>query len=339
MKPMTKHNDICGGVWVFGDYRNYFENRVTLQLIAKARALAEKMGCETAVAVLGDDVSQFAMEYVAHGADIVVVGEHPDLKDYRVDAYTDILSEWVRFFKPKVFLAGATTFGKEFFPRLAKRLNTGLSADCVALEIDESSGLLIQTTPAWGGELLADIVTAERRPQMATVHPGIFSERPHDRAAVGRVIYPEIKRVAEARIEIIRSRRQKPGEIKLEDSRVVVAGGMGLGSRENFQKLFELAELLGAEVGATRPAVSAGWADQDRMLGQTGKAVKPKLLITVGTSGALQYVTGIQGAETIVAVNRDPDARIFSIADVGIVGDAADIVPRLIDSLKKRKGL
>jgi electron transfer flavoprotein alpha subunit len=336
---MTKSNEICGGVWVFGDYRNYFENRVTLQLIAKARSLAEKTGCKTAVALLGDDVHQFAMEYVAHGADIVLVGEHPGLKDYRVDAYTDILSEWVRFFKPSIFLAGATTFGKEFFPRLAKRLKTGLSADCTALEIDEASGLLIQTTPAWGGELLADVVTAQRRPQMATVHPGIFNERPHDRAATGRIIYPEINRVAEARIEIIRSRRQKPGEIKLEDAPVVVAGGMGLGSGENFQKLSELAELLGAEVGATRPAVLAGWAEQDRMLGQTGKTVKPKLLISVGTSGALQYVTGIQGAETIVAINRDPDARIFSIADVGIVGDAGDLVPRLIDMLKKRKGL
>lgn len=336
---MTKSNERCGGVWVFGDYRNYFENRVTLQLIAKARSLAEKMGCKTAVALLGDDVHQFAMEYVAHGADIVLVGEHPELKDYRVDAYTDILSEWVTFFKPTVFLAGATTFGKEFFPRLAKRLRTGLSADCVALEIDEASGLLIQTTPAWGGELLADVVTTERRPQMATVHPGIFSERPHDRAATGCIIYPEINRVSEARIEIIRSRRQKPGDIKLEDSPVVVAGGMGLGSRENFQKLSDLAELLGAEVGATRPAVLAGWAEQDRMLGQTGKTVKPKLLISVGTSGALQYVTGIQGAETIIAINRDPDARIFSIADVGMVGDAGELVQRLIDMLKKRKGL
>jgi electron transfer flavoprotein alpha subunit len=174
---------------------------------------------------------------------------------------------------------------------------------------------------------------------MATVHPGIFSERPHDRAAAGRIIYPEIGRVADARIEIIRSRRQKTGEIKLEDSPVVLAGGMGLGSRENFQKLSELAELIGAEVGATRPAVLAGWAEQDRMLGQTGKTIKPKLLISVGTSGALQYVTGVQGAETIVAINRDPDARIFSIADVGIVGDAGELVQRLIDSLKKRKRL
>ncbi|HDR15943.1 MAG TPA: electron transfer flavoprotein subunit alpha/FixB family protein, partial [Desulfobacteraceae bacterium] len=220
---MTKSNDICGGVWVFGDYRNYFENRVTLQLIAKGRALAEKMNCEVAVTVLGDDVNQFAMEYVAHGAHIVLVGEHPDLKDYSVDAYTDILSDWVRFFKPRVFLAGATTFGREFFPRLAKRLRTGLSADCVGLEIDESSGLLIQTTPAWGGELLADVIAPERRPQMATVHPGVFNELPHDRAASGRIIYPQIDRVPEARIQIIRSRRQKPGEIKLEDSQVVVA--------------------------------------------------------------------------------------------------------------------
>jgi electron transfer flavoprotein alpha subunit len=339
MRKMERNSDICGGVWVFGDYRNYFENRVTLQLIAKGKELAEKMDCDLAVTVLGDRVHQFAMEYVAHGADIVIVAERSDLKDYRVDAYTDILSNWVLFFKPRVFLAGATTFGREFFPRLAKRLATGLSADCVALEIDEESGLLIQTTPAWGGELLADVITAERRPQMATVHPGVYKENAHDQTAIGRIIYPEIQAVTGAKVEIIQSRRQKSGEIKLEDSSVVVVGGMGLGTKANFNKLYELAGLLNGEVGATRPAVLAQWAGQARLLGQTGKTIKPKLLISVGTSGALQYVTGIQGAETIVAINRDPKAPIFSIADVGLVGDAGDLVQRLIDALKKRKGL
>ncbi len=336
---MKENNDIYDGIWVFGDYRNYFENRVTLQLIAKGRELAGELGRKLTVIVIGDDVHQFAMEYVAHGADIVAVAEHPDLKDYRVEAYTDILSEWVRFFRPRIFLAGATTFGREFFPRLSKRLGTGLSADCVELRNDAESGLLVQTTPAWGGELLADVITPNRRPQMATVHPGVFEERPHDHSAVGCVIYPEIGEVKGTRIEIIRSRRQKPGEIKLEESPVVVAGGMGLGSAANFQKLFELADLLNGEVGATRPAVLADWAEQDRLLGQTGKTVKPRLLISVGTSGALQYVTGIQGSETILAINRDPEAPIFSIADVGLVGDAATLVQLLIDRVKMRKGI
>ena len=322
---------------MFGDYRNYFENRVTLQLIAKGRELAEELGCELAVTVLGDRVHQYAMEYVAHGADIVLVAEHPDLRTYRVTAYVDILSGWVRFFKPGIFLAGGTTFGREFFPRLAKRLGTGLSADCVALRMDSETGLMIQTTPAWGGELLADVITPERRPQMATVHPGVFEERPHDHSATGRIVYPSIGKVSGGRTEVVRSRRQRSGEVRLEDAAVVIAGGMGLGSSANFQKLFELAGLLGGEVGATRPAVLARWADNDRLLGQTGKTVKPKLLISVGTSGALQYVTGIQGSETIVAINRDPDAPIFSMADVGLVGDAGTLVQLLIDRLKERK--
>lgn len=336
---MKNNNGLYGGVWVFGDYRNYFENRVTLQLIAKGRELAEELGCPLAVTVLGDTVHQFAMEYVAHGADLVIVAEHPDLKDYRVDAYTEILSGWVRFFRPEIFLAGATTFGREFFPRLAGRLGTGLSADCIALRIDTESGRLIQTTPAWGGELLADIITPARRPQMATVHPGVFKERPHDHSALGRIIYPALGEVTGPRMEIIRSRRQKPGEVRLEDSPVVVVGGMGMGSGANFQKLFELAELLGGEVGATRPAVLAGWAGHDRLLGQTGKTIKPRLLVSAGTSGALQYVTGIQGAGTIVAINRDPTAPIFSMADLGLVADAATLIQFLIERLKKRKGI
>jgi electron transfer flavoprotein alpha subunit len=157
-------NEPCQGVWVFGDYRNYFQNRVTLQLIAKARQLATKRGTEVTVLLLGDHVHQYAMEYVAHGADVVMVADHPSLGDYRVETYTRIVARLVEHFRPEIFLAGATAFGREFFPRLAKRLDTGLSADCVSLEIDEKTGLLIQTTPAFGGELLADIVTPEHRP-------------------------------------------------------------------------------------------------------------------------------------------------------------------------------
>ena len=325
-----------GGVWVFGDYRNYFENRVTLQLIAKGKELAEKLHTTVTAVVLGDHIHEYAMEYVAHGADAVMVAEHPDLKTYRVEAYTAVLSRWVNAFEPEVMLAGATTFGREFFPRLAKRLDTGLSADCVALDIDEETGLLLQTTPAWGGELLAEVVTPHKRPQMATVHPGVFRERPHDLGAVGRIIYPEIGPIPEPRAKVVRSRRQKARNIKLEDASVVIAGGRGLGSREVFDLLFELARLLEGEVGATRPAVHAGWTDEDRLLGQTGKTVKPKLLISIGTSGALQYVTGIHGAETVIAINRDADAPIFKMADLGLVCDAQALLPVLLEELRKR---
>ena len=335
MKKKQTNRD-SEGVWVFGDYRNYFQNRVTLQLIAKGKDLAKKLGTEVTVLLLGDHVHQYAMEYVAHGADVVVVVDHPNLKDYQVETYTRIVSRLVEHYRPEVFIAGATAFGREFFPRLAKRLNTGLSADCISLEIDEKTGLLIQTTPAFGGELLADIVTPEHRPQMATVHPGVFTEIPHNHAAMGRILYPEMEIDRDERVELIRSRPEQSRKGGLQDASVVLVGGRGLGSREDFQVLFEAAQLLGGEVGATRPVIKSGWADEERLLGQTGKSVKPKLLISIGTSGALQYTTGIQGAENIIAINRDPQAPIFKLADLGLVGDAKALMALLLEKLRKR---
>jgi electron transfer flavoprotein alpha subunit len=326
----------CQGVWIFGDYRNYFQNRVTLQLIAKGRQLSAKLGTEVTVLLLGDHVHQYAMEYVAHGADVVMAVDHPSLRDYRVETYTRIVAELVEHFRPEIFLAGATAFGREFFPRLAKRLNTGLSADCISLEIDEETGLLIQTTPAFGGGLLADVVTPEHRPQMATVHPGIFPEIPHQQGALGRIVYPELEMVPDERLELIHSRPEQSHKGRLEDAPVVLVGGRGLGSQENFQVLFEVAELLGGDVGATRPVIKAGWAEDSRLLGQTGRSVKPKLLVSIGTSGALQYTTGIQGAENIVAINRDPHAPIFKMADLGLVGDAKTVLSLLLEKLRKR---
>jgi len=325
-----------GGVWVFGDYRNYFQNRVTLQLIAKGKELAGKLDTKITVILLGEQIHQFAMEYVAHGADVVMAAEHPELKEYDVETYATVLSRWVEAFKPEILLAGATSFGREFFPRLAKRLRTGLSADCVELEMDPESCLLIQTTPAFGGDLLADVVTPNHRPQMATVHPGVFRELPHNAEAVGRIVYPDVGPLPDPRVRVVRSRRQRTRNVNVEDAPVVIAGGRGLGSKRSFDMLFELAELLEGEVGATRPAILAGWAEEERLLGQTGKTVKAKLVISIGTSGALQYTTGIQGAETVIAINRDPHAPIFRIADLGLIGDATVLVPMLLEALRKR---
>jgi electron transfer flavoprotein alpha subunit len=335
MKKMET-NKAVSGVWIFGDYRKYFQNRVTLQLIAKGKDLAEQLDAEVTVLVLGYQVHQYVMEYVAHGADTVIVADHPDLEDYQVETYTSMIARWVEAFQPEIFLTGATSFGREFFPRLARRLNTGLSADCVALEVDPETGLLLQTTPAFGGELLAEVVTPKHRPQMATVHPGVFQERPHDHEVVGRILYPEVDILPEERIKLLRSRRQQAEKYNLEDAKVVIAGGMGLGSKEEFELLFDLADLLEGEVGATRPAIRAGWVEEERLLGQTGKSVKPTILITIGTSGALQYTTGIQGAETIVAINRDSNAPIFKMADLGLVGDVTTILPLLIETLRQR---
>jgi electron transfer flavoprotein alpha subunit len=206
----------------------------------------------------------------------------------------------------------------------------------VALEVDPETGLLLQTTPAFGGDLLAVVMTPTHRPQMATVHPGVFQERPHKKEAVGRILYPELKPIPEERVKFVRSRQQQKRKINLEDAQLVIAGGRGLGSKEKYALLFELAELLEGEVGASRPAILSGWAEEERLMGQTGKSVKPKLLISIGTSGALQYTTGIQGSETIIAINRDPHAPIFKMADLGLVGDASTLLPLLLEALRKR---
>jgi electron transfer flavoprotein alpha subunit len=332
----TKQNNGWQGVWVFGDYRNYFQNRVTLQLIAKGSQLAKDLATDLTVLVLGSQIHQYAMEYTAHGADAVMVVDHPSLKNYQVETYVRVVAQLVQNFRPEIFLAGATAFGREFFPRLAKRLNTGLSADCVALEIDRARRLLIQTTPAFGGDLLADITTPEHRPQMATVHPGVFKERIHDHGAAARILYPEVDVEMEERVQLVRSKPDQSRKGGLEEADLVVVGGKGLGSKDNFQMLFELAELLGGDVGATRPVILSGWAEESRLLGQTGKSVKPKLLITAGTSGAVQYTTGIQGAETIIAINRDPHAPILKMADLGLVGDAKTVLSLLLEKLRKR---
>ena len=333
---MKKNHSSSQGVWIFGDYRNYFQDRVTLQLISKGKELAQKLDTEVTVLVLGDGIHQYAMEYVAHGADVIIAVNDSRLKEYQVETYTAVVGEIVENYQPEILLGGATSFGRELFPRLAKRLDTGLSADCVALEIDPDSGLLIQTTPAFGGEMLADVVTPNHRPQMATVHPGIFKERPHDSSIVGRIVYPEMDIRPDERVQLIRSRPNRVGKTDLEGADIVVAGGRGMGPKEEFQMLYELAELLGGEVGATRPAICAGWADEERLLGQTGKSVKPKLLLSLGTSGALQYTAGIQGAETIIAINRDRNAPIFKIADLALEGDARSIIAALLEKLRKR---
>jgi electron transfer flavoprotein alpha subunit len=328
-----------GEVWVFGDYRDYLRNRVTLELIAQARELAVGLGTRCGAVVLGHGTEAYIMEYIAHGAEIVYVMDAPHLGHFHATSYTRALCHLVEEFRPEVLLIGGTDFGREFAPRVAKKLATGLSADCVALEVDPKEMLLIQTTPAFGGQLLAEVVTPTRRPQMATVRPGTFKERPHQHAATAPVIYVEpVEPNGQAEVELLSVERVQPHGEDLETAGVVVSGGRGMGSAKAFQALYALAELLGGQVGGTRPAVAQGWIPEDRMIGQTGRAVHPKVLITCGTSGALQYAASLTGAEFIIAIDRDPQAPIFRTADLGIVGDAREIIPRLIQILEERQG-
>ncbi len=324
------------GIWVFGDYRNYFQNRVTLQLLSRAKDLATKIDAEVCAVVFGHQVDEWVGEYIAHGAEKIYLTDHPQLAVYSMETYTLLMERLARQEKPEIILVGATAFGREFAPRVAKRLGTGLTADCIGLDIDQE-GLLLQMAPSFGGNLVAEIVTPERRPQMATVRPGTFQEIPHDYIRTGEVVnVPLPENLPVDRVRLVRSERCPQREQKLEDARVVVCGGRGLGSKKKFAKLFELAELLGGEVGATRPVVYADWAEHEALVGQAGKPIRPQILFSFGISGAIQHTAACNDAKFIIAVNKNPNAAMMKRADVAIVADASQICNSLIQELKRR---
>ncbi len=323
-------------IWVFGDYRNYFQNRVTLQLLGKGKELAEKSGARLCAVVIGRDVDEWVWEYQCHGAEKVYVVRNELLGDYHIDLFTAAMVELAEERRPEIVLIGATSFGRELAPRVAKRLQTGLSADCVDLDIDD--GLLVMTAPSFGGNMLAKIVCPQARPQMATVRPGTFKEIPHDDDRRGEVIELPFASVSPKppRLRLISSRQQPHRGEELERAKVVVCGGRGMGSKKKFKNLHELARLLRAEIGATRPVVYSGWADQEALIGQAGKSVKPQLLFSFGVSGAIQHTAAFSGSEFIIAVNKNPNAQMMKQADVAIVADANQVCTALIRELKKR---
>lgn len=323
-------------IWVFGDYRNYYQNRVTLQLLSKAVDLAQTIKAEVCALVFGHEIDEYIMEYTAHGADRILAIDHPLLKSYSTERYLAIIENLAKERDPEIILIGATDFGREFAPRLAKRLKTGLSADCVGLDITEE-GLLLQIAPSFGGNMLAEIITERHRPQMATVRPGTFKEIPHNykrKALVERL--PLIENLPEPRVRLIEYERSAEKEHSIESAAVIVCGGRGMGNKNNFNRLHELAKLLEGGVGATRPVVYAGWADHGALVGQAGKHIKPKILFSFGISGAIQHTAGLGEADFIIAVNKNPQATMMKMADVAIVADASDVLNTLIKELKKR---
>jgi electron transfer flavoprotein alpha subunit len=323
-------------IWVFGDYRNYYQNRVTLQLLSKAVDLARTIGAEVCAVVFGHKVDEYVMEYIAHGADRVLVTDDPALKSYNTERYVALMENLAVKRNPDIILIGATDFGREFAPCLAKRLKTGLSADCVGLDI-AADGLLLQIAPSFGGNMLAEIVTPLHRPQMATVRPGTFREIPHDYERRGQVEkIPLPSDMPASRIRLVEYERSAEKEHTIENAAVIVCGGRGMGNKKNFKKLHDLARILGGGVGATRPVVYAGWADHAELIGQAGKHIKPKILFSFGISGAIQHTAGLGEADFIVAINKNPQATMMKMADVAIVADAGDVLHTLIKELGKR---
>ena len=323
-------------IWVFGDYRNYYSNRVTLQLLSKAADLARVISAEVCAIVFGQEIEEWIMEYTAHGADRILAIDDSLLASYNTENYLALIEKLARQRDPDIILIGATDFGREFAPRLAKRLQTGLSADCVGLDLTED-GLLIQIAPSFGGNMLAEIVTENHRPQMATVRPGTFKEIPHNyerKAIVERL--PLRDKLPKSRIRLIEYERATAKEHTIENATVIVCGGRGLNNKKNFRKLDDLAKVLGGDVGATRPVVYAGWAEHQALVGQAGKHIKPKILFSFGISGAIQHTAGLGEAQFVIAVNKNPQATMMKMADVAIVADASDLLSVLIKELTKR---
>jgi len=324
------------GVWVFAEQRNGKLKSVVYELLTMGRELADRLKTELGAVCFGygvDEVNQL----IAHGADKVYLVDSPDLADNQEDLYTRQLVELIQQYKPEIVLAGATSLGRAFIPRVAARLETGLTADCTDLAIDTENRLLLQTCPTFGGNIMATIICPTKRPQVSTVRPRNFKAGKPDTSRKGQIIKVDFNRERiTSRTKLLDFAEDLTETIRIEDSDIIVAGGRGLGKAENFKMLEELAVVLDGALGATRPPVDEGWMPYSRQIGQTGKTVCPKLYIACGISGAAQHLVGMQTADVIVAINDDPHAPIFEVATYGIVGDLFQVVPMLTERLKNR---
>jgi electron transfer flavoprotein alpha subunit/NAD-dependent dihydropyrimidine dehydrogenase PreA subunit len=325
------------GVWVVAEHYKGDIHPVAFQLLGKGRELADKLNGSLTLVILGADFDGQLDKLSQYGQDEIIYVKSSILKDYYSDLYVKILAELITDKKPEIVLIGATPTGRDFAPRVAKRLNAGLTADCTGLDIEEDSGNLRQTRPTFGGNIMATIRTPTSRPQMSTVRPGIFKIPEKVKKDV-KIETIEKKFTKKDSVEkIVKVITKEKESINLEDAEIIVSGGRGVGSKEGFRLIKELADVLGAEVGGSRVTVELDWIDHDRQVGQTGKTVSPRLYIACGISGAIQHIVGMQGAEIIVAINRDPNAAIFKIAHYGIVGDLHKVIPVLIEEIKKVK--
>ena len=326
------------GVWVFAEQHKGDVASVALELLGEGRKLADKRKTKLSAVFIGHNIKSKAKDLIAHGADLVYLADDPALKDFNDDSYAAILTTLARKHKPEIILAGATAIGRSFFPKVASSLYTGLTADCTVLDIDAETGHLHQTRPAFGGNILATIMTPNHRPQMATVRHKVMKPAPREDSRIGDIIEIPYTQSGDLRTRVIRTIEELGETVNICEADIIVAGGRGLGSAKNFQLIEELAKVLGGAVAATRGAVDEGWIPYPHQVGQTGKTVCPKLYIACGISGAIQHVAGMQSSEVIVAINKDPDAPIFNVATYGIVGDVHEVVPIMIKKIREMRG-
>jgi len=340
---MTKCGSISesGEIWVIGEQCQGRLEGVSLELLSKGRALSQSMDVTLASVLIGDEVEETAWELIFHGAEKVYLLEDVRLRYYQSEAYARLLAGVIEEHGPQVVLIGATEIGKELAPKVAAKLRTGLTAHCIDIYVGEvdAAPYLIHVVPGWGGNLVMQIIFPQKRPQIATVKPGVLSKAVRDENNKGEIVRVKFRLKDEdfSRIETIEVVEERPKGKPVESADVVVCGGWGMNALGDFSKAQELADILGGVVAGTRPAVDKGWVEEGRMIGQSGKTVSPGLFVSLGASGAMHYTTGFMGSKVVLAVDQNPQAPIFQVADIGIVGDLREVLPYLIEELRKER--
>lgn len=326
------------GVWVFIEQNDGKIEGVSLELLGAGRKLADKLEVPLSGVLLGYEIKSLSREVIAYGADQVYVIDHEVMKDYRTESYMKAVIHLAEKYKPEIFLYGATSNGKDLASAVATDLSTGLTADTTMLDVEVEKRLLEASRPAFGGNIMATILCKKHRPQMATVRPKVMKAMEPNPDRHGEVIEEPITlREDDMRTKVIKIVKDVTKKVNLAEAHVVVAGGKGMGDLQNFQLIHELADTIGATVGGTRDVVEAGWLPHEQQVGQTGETITPKIYFAIGISGAIQHVVGMKNSEFIIAINKDPQAPIFDVATYGIVGDALEIVPKLIKEFKEAR--
>jgi len=324
------------GVWIFIEQNDGKIEGVSLELLGAGRKLADKLQVPLAGFLLGNEIKSLASQVISYGADEVYLVDHPVLKNYRTESYMKGVMLLAQKYKPEIILYGATPNGKDLASAVATDLNTGLTADTTMLDVDVENRLLEASRPAFGGNIMATILCKKHRPQMATVRPKVMKALKPESNRTGKIIEERISLQEEdMRTKVLQIVNDVTKKANLADAHVIICGGKGMGDLQNFQLLYDFAETIGATVGGTRDVVEAGWLPHYLQIGQTGETVTPKIYFAVGLSGAIQHVVGMKNSDLIIAINKDPDAPIFDVATYGIVGDAMEIIPKLIEQFKQ----
>ena len=340
IKETERKTDISEykGILVFAEQRKDVVHPVAYELLGKGRELADQLGEPLYAVVIGSDLGKASDELASRGADKVFVYDDPALADFRDDPYSALLKRLVDEEKPSIFLIGATFIGRSLGPKVAACLETGLTADCTGLDIDPETRLLLQTRPAYGGNIMATIICSDRRPQMATVRYKVMREAKSDLSKKGEIVEKPVD-MSELpdRVKIL-DFQPAPELVSIVDAEIVVSGGKGLGEPPGFKLIEELAHALGGAVGASRPTVDEGWREYRHQVGLSGRTVRPKLYMACGISGAVQHLAGMKTSDVIISINKDPEAPIFSVSTLGVVGDLYEVIPRLIEKIRKYRG-